>query len=124
MVLKIAYWIVTALAALAFAGSAAGNLTKAPQVVEALTGLGYPAYFPTILGLFKAAGVLAVLIPQVPRRLKEAAYTGFFLLVTGAVLSHLLAGDPVSKALPIVVLGLLMVGSFVLFQKKLALEDA
>jgi hypothetical protein len=37
-------------------------------------------------------GVLAVLIPKFPL-IKEWAYAGFFFAMSGAILSHLFAGD-------------------------------
>lgn len=87
------------------AGSGLGNLTRSPQVVEALAALGYPAYFPTILGFWKVAAAAAILAPGLPR-LKEWAYAGVFFAMSGAVASHLLAGDPASKAVaPVVILG-------------------
>jgi hypothetical protein len=39
--------------------------------------LGYPVYFGTLLAVFKVLGSLALVIPMVPRRVKEWAYAGF-----------------------------------------------
>ncbi len=57
-----------------------------------MTHLGYPGYFLTILGSWKILGVVAVLIPKFPL-LKEWTYAGFFFANSGAVISHLVAGD-------------------------------
>ena len=51
--------------------------------------LGYPMYFITIIGVWKILGVVAILSPRLPL-LKEWAYAGFFFIMSGAVLSHLL----------------------------------
>lgn len=57
-----------------------------------MTRLGYPVYFPTIIGVWKILGVVAVLIPKFPL-FKEWAYAGFFIAMSGAVISHLIVGD-------------------------------
>lgn len=100
----IGYWVATALGALALGGSGFGNLSKAPEVVAALSALGYPEYFPTILGVWKVLAAVAMLVPGVPR-LKEWAYAGVFFAMTGAVASHVLAGDPATAGIaPLVIL--------------------
>ncbi len=64
-----------------------------------MTRLGYPNYLLLILGTWKILGVIAVLIPKFPL-LKEWAYAGFFFSMTGAAISHMVIGDPVSDILP------------------------
>jgi len=52
---------------------------------------------------------MALLTPKLPR-LKEWAYAGFVFDLTGAAISHLAVGEPVSTAIPSLVLcGVLMV---------------
>jgi uncharacterized membrane protein YphA (DoxX/SURF4 family) len=71
------------------------------------THLGYPAYLLIILGAWKVAGAVAILIPRFPR-LKEWAYAGAFFSYTGALASHLAVGDGIDKwAVLIVFAGLL-----------------
>jgi hypothetical protein len=48
--------------------------------------LHYPPYFVTILGIWKVAGAIAILVPRFPR-LKEWAYAGIFFDLTGAAAS-------------------------------------
>jgi len=48
--------------------------------------LGYPMYFFAILGVWKALGAIAILVPRFPR-LKEWAYAGIFFDLTGAAIS-------------------------------------
>lgn len=57
-----------------------------------MTHLGYPLYFLTIIGVWKMLGVAAVLLPKFPL-VKEWAYAGFFFTMSGAVVSHAVAGD-------------------------------
>lgn len=104
----ILYWATTALAGLALAGSGFGDLTRAPQIVEALTSLGYPSWFPLILGVWKPLAALAILAPGLPR-LKEWAYAGVFFAMSGAAASHVLAGDPPTRVVaPLVILTVVM----------------
>lgn len=109
----IAYWALTGLFAFAIAGSGAMNLSRAPEIMEAMAHLGYPAYFPLILGAWKVLGAGALLAPGLPR-LKEWATAGFTFAMTGATLSHLLAGDPVGQAIAPLVLLSLCLGSWAL----------
>lgn len=87
----IAYWAVTALFLLQMSFTAYAQL-RLPQVAEAFTHLGFPAYFRVELSLAKLLGVLVLLAP-VPARLKEWAYAGFAIDLTSAVIAHLAVGD-------------------------------
>ena len=71
----IVYWIVTALFCLQMSFTAYAQL-RLPQVAEAFTHLGFPAYFRVELSWAKLLGVVLMLAP-VPARLKEWAYAGF-----------------------------------------------
>ncbi|MEQ1502845.1 MAG: DoxX family protein [Myxococcota bacterium] len=119
----IGYWAVTGLFALALTGSGLGDLTRAAPIVEGLTHLGYPWYFPLILGFWKVLGVVGILAPGFPR-VKEWAYAGFFFALTGAAASHLFAGDGLGGAVaPLVLLGL-GIGSYALRPADRALPMA
>ncbi|HEX9503508.1 MAG TPA: DoxX family protein [Patescibacteria group bacterium] len=76
-----------------------------------MTHLGYPAYFLTILAIWKILGVITVLIPKFPL-LKEWAYAGFFFAMSGAVFSHIASGDPVNEIFPSLLLLILTVVSW------------
>jgi hypothetical protein len=86
------YWATTAFVAFALVSGAAGELMQQGGTMETVTILGYPAYFLTIIGLWKIAGAVAILAPRFPR-LKEWAYAGIFFNMTGAFASHLAVGD-------------------------------
>lgn len=94
----VAYWATTVIAALVFLGSGIANLAGAPHIVDDLARLGYPSYFPTLLGLWKVLGGLAILAPRLPR-LKEWAYAGMVFDLTGAAVSRACAGDPAIEAI-------------------------
>src|SRR5260370_17223712 len=73
----IGFWIVTALFCLQIGFTAFAQL-RLPQVAEAFTHLGFPAYFRVELSWAKFLGI-ALLLAPVPARLKEGAYAGFAL---------------------------------------------
>src|SRR5262249_54206207 len=69
------YWFVPRLFCLQVSSPAYAPL-RLPQVAEAFTPLGFPAYFRVELSWAKLLGVVLLLAP-VPTRLKEWAYAGF-----------------------------------------------
>lgn len=89
---KIIYWVATLWLSLGMVSSGAVQLIKLKEEVDMMTHLGYPLYFLTIIGVWKMLGVIAVLIPKFPL-VKEWAYAGFFFAMSGAVFSHIAAGD-------------------------------
>jgi uncharacterized membrane protein YphA (DoxX/SURF4 family) len=111
---KIIYWIATIWLSLGMAVTGAGQLfkMKAGQGgVDMITHLGYPVYLLTILGIAKILGVIAILIPNF-QRLKEWAYAGLFFIMSGAIYSHLAAGDPITTILPSLLLLILVILSW------------
>ncbi|HEU4859766.1 MAG TPA: DoxX family protein [Chitinophagaceae bacterium] len=89
---KIIYWIATIWLSLGMLSTGIVQLLQTEEEVEMMTRLGYPVYFLTIIGVWKIFGVVAVLIPKFPL-LKEWAYAGFFIAMSGAISSHLINGD-------------------------------
>src|SRR5580698_10563048 len=82
------FWIFTALFCLEMSFTAYYELL--PQGAEAFARLGFPAsYFRMELSLAKIAGVVALLVPMVPARLKEWAYAGFAINLVSALITHL-----------------------------------
>jgi len=96
---KIIYWISTLWLALGMLSTGAVQLFQLKTEVDFTANLGYPAYFITILGVWKFLGVVALLIPKFAL-LKEWAYAGFFFVMSGAIFSHLASGDAVNKIFP------------------------
>jgi hypothetical protein len=87
----IGFWIATALFCLQMGFTAYAQL-RLPQVGEAFTHLGFPAYFRVELSFAKLLGV-ALLLAPVPARLKEWAYAGFAINLGSALIAHLSVGD-------------------------------
>ena len=81
------YWTMTILVAFPIGTGGVGQMVQYlanPHGVVPV--LGYPTYFFAILGIWKALGAIAILVPRFPR-LKEWAYAGIFFDVTGAAAS-------------------------------------
>jgi DoxX-like family len=86
------FWIFTALFALHMTFTAYAQL-ELPQVATAFVRLGFPAYFRIELSWAKLAGVIVLLVPVVPARIKEWAYAGFAITLVSALIAHLAVGD-------------------------------
>jgi len=97
----VAYWIITGIIATELAVGAVWDIMKIPFVKEVMEHLGYPDYFLTFMGLWKAPGVIVLLIPKFPR-LKEWVYAGMIFTYSGAAFSHFAMGDGVHSVDPLV----------------------
>jgi hypothetical protein len=103
---KIIYWIATGWLALGMFSTGLVQLLHQQKEVDKITRLGYPLYFISLLAVWKLLGVVAVLLPGLPR-LKEWAYAGFFFAMTGAAISHIVVGNSLTEILPSLLLLLL-----------------
>jgi hypothetical protein len=65
---------------------------RLPQVAEAFTHLGFPAYFRVELAWAKLLGVVLLLAP-VAARIKEWAYAGFAITLGSALIAHFSVGN-------------------------------
>ena len=73
---KAIYWVTTVVIFL-FEGVMPALTSQSQLAKEGIKHLGYPVYFGNVFVVFKVLGTLALLIPQVPNRIKEWAYAGF-----------------------------------------------
>ncbi len=108
---KIIYWTATILLALGMFSGGLAQIFRVKQNVDGIVHLGYPIYLMSILGTWKILGVIAILIPKF-KLLKEWAYAGFFFAMTGAVISHIAAGDSFSEFIAPFIFALLTVVSW------------
>lgn len=105
----VVWWIATLLIALEMIAGGSWDLARTHLVRVIMIHLGYPLWMLSILGFWKVAGAVAILVPRFPR-LKEWAYAGMFFNYTGAVASHLFAGDgPSAWAVPAILVALTVV---------------
>jgi len=100
---KMLYWITTIFLSIGMTAGGTQQLLQIGGYNEIVTALGYPLYLLSILGVWKLLGVIAILVPKFPL-LKEWAYAGFFFAMSGAFVSHLVAGQSFAEAIPSLVL--------------------
>ena len=96
---KIIYWISTLWLSLGMVSTGLVQLFRQNEQADYITDLGFPEFSLTLLSIWKILGVIVLLIPKFTL-LKEWAYAGFFFAMSGAVYSHIIAGDPVNEIFP------------------------
>ena len=103
----IVYWTCTVIIALCIGSGGAAQALRVPQNVEGMTALGYPLHFIVLLGVWKVLGALTLLAPGL-RLVKEWAYAGIFIDLSGAVVASAAnAGGAFHIIAPIVLIGIL-----------------
>ena len=106
---KIIYWTTTVLVFL-FEGVMPALTFQTEMAKQGISHLGYPFYFGNALIVFKVLGTLALIIPAVPKKVKEWAYAGFVFNFIFASISHFsVDGFGWEGFFPIVVLAILLV---------------
>ena len=88
----IGYWVLTLFVAIPALMAGAMDVLHVQPLFGLLLHLGYPAYFATILGVWKVVGAIVLLAPRYPL-IKEWAYAGMVIDYSSAVLSHAASGD-------------------------------
>lgn len=113
---KIIFWTTTILIFL-FEGVMPALTSQSEMAKEGIRHLGYPEYFGNALVVFKILGVLVLIIPQVPGRIKEWAYAGFAFDFIFASISHFAVdGIDFQGFFPLIVLAILVI-SYVTYHK-------
>ncbi len=113
---KIIFWVSTGLIFL-LEGVMPAFTGHSDMSVAGITGLGYPLYFVTIIVVFKVLGSLALIIPQVPPRIKEWAYAGFgFDFICAFVSIWVVGGFGAPLAFPMVAM-IVLVLSYISYHK-------
>jgi uncharacterized membrane protein YphA (DoxX/SURF4 family) len=88
----VAYWAATALLEIELVLGGVWDVFRVHQVRDVVDRFGYPTYFLLILGVWKLLGAIVLVVPRFPR-LKEWTYAGAVFNFTGAIASHLAAGQ-------------------------------
>lgn len=105
---KIIFWVTTGIIFLT-QGIAEIFIGMQESTITGLMQLGYPAYFLKLLVVFKVLGAFALILPQVPKMVKEWAYVGFGFDFIFAFLSvWIVSGVNAGLAIPVVAMILLV----------------
>ena len=105
---KIIFWVTTSLILL-MEGVLPAFTSQTEMAKEGIRHLGYPEYFGNALVVFKVVGSLLLIIPQVPKRIKEWAYAGFAFAFIFASISHFaIDGMDFQSFFPLIFLGILI----------------
>lgn len=113
---KIIFWTATIIIAL-FEGVMPALTSQTELAKEGIRHLGYPEYFGNAIVIFKVVGVIVLLIPQVPKRIKEWAYAGFAFDFIFATISHwAVDGINGQTFLPLLIFAILVV-SYLYYHK-------
>ena len=113
---KIIFWAATILIFL-FEGVMPALTSQTEMAKEGIRHLGYPEYFGVALVVFKVAGSIALVIPQIKGRVKEWVYAGFGFDFIFASISHWAVDGFGGQAIfPLVVFAILAV-SYIYYHK-------
>ena len=111
---KIIYWITTSIICL-FASSAIFMNSK--MAIEGTTHLGIPRWLGLEVSIGQLIGLVLLIIPAVPARLKEWAYVGFGILYITATVAHIAVGDPLNNTIMAIIFFILLLVSYTSFHK-------
>jgi putative oxidoreductase len=92
----IAVWVICVLLAALFAFAGLPKVMGDPRAVEGFAKGGFPDWFRLFIGAAEISGAVGLLIPK----LRFWAASGLFIIMIGAVTTHLRAGDSLDKVAP------------------------
>ena len=93
------------------------------MAIEGATHIGIPRWLGLEISIGQLLGLVLLIIPAVPARIKEWAYVGFGILYISATVAHIAVGDPLGNTImAIVFFGLLLV-SYTSFHKLQATKS-
>ena len=105
---RLTFWIATGIIFL-FEGLMPALTGHTEMAKAGVMHLGYPDYFRVFLNAMKVLGAIALVVPFVPKLLKEWAYAGFTFSLTAAMVSHYsVDGLGPETFFPLIILGILM----------------
>jgi uncharacterized membrane protein YphA (DoxX/SURF4 family) len=116
---NILYWVFTLLTAGLFVMSGISSFTAPAKAIALIvTHLGYPQYLLPFLAVAKLLAVIVILIPGFPR-LKEWAYAGLIIDLSGALYSSICVGDPAKNWIFFILFYIIVFGSYIFYHKRL-----
>lgn len=87
-----AYWLCTGLVAFFIGSGGLAYALQVPDVVQGAVALGFPVHFVVLLGVWKVLGALVIVLPRLPL-MKEWAYAGILIDLTGAASATIATGS-------------------------------
>lgn len=122
---NITYWIATIIFAGWMLFSSFGFIVNGPDAVKLMHDqLGYPVYITPFIGWMKILGVIAILIPGLPR-IKEWAYAGLMIDLAGAAYSFIALGGEFMEGVVFMVVTIAIgFASYFLHHKRMKLKAA
>lgn len=113
---RIIYWASTVFIFL-FEGVMPALFSQSELGKEGVRHLGYPDYFGLALVVFKVGGSILLIIPRLPKRIKEWVYAGFTFDFIFACISHwVVDGMGFQTLMPLIILAILM-ASYVTYHR-------
>jgi hypothetical protein len=116
---KIIYWVSTGLFC-AFLFLTSISYFTDPKFKPIFQHLGFPQYFRIELGIAKICGVILLLVPKVPARVKEWAYVAFGITLISGAIAHTNSGDPLGYVLNVIFFFALLVVSYIYWHNRMA----
>lgn len=111
---KIIYWVTTSIICL-FASSAI--FMNSEMAKEGTAHVGIPRWLGLEISIGQLIGLVLLIVPMVPARVKEWAYVGFGILYISAAVAHIAIGDPLGNTIMAIVFFGLLITSYVNFHK-------
>jgi hypothetical protein len=104
---NVALVVIAVLAAAPFVVFGSAKIAKKLEMPQRARHLGFSTSAYQLIGLAELAGAMGLLVGLALTPVGIAAACGLLLLVVGAVVAHLRAGDRVSATVPAVISGAL-----------------
>lgn len=116
---NVLYWVFTGLFAAVMLFSSIGNVMMDEGSVQLISGiLHFPTYMIPFLGVAKIIGVIGILVPVLPRWVKEWSYAGLFFDLVGATYAFVAVAGFQVQQLGMLVFFLPGILSYIYFHKK------
>ncbi len=111
---KIIYWVTTSIICL-FASTAI--FMNSEMAIEGTKHVGIPRWLGLEISIGQLVGLVLLIVPAVPARIKEWAYVGFGILYISAAVAHIAINDPLGNTIMAIVFFGLLIVSYTSFHK-------
>ncbi len=114
---KIIYWVSTGFFCTFLLLTGISYLTD-PKFVEIFRHMGFPQYFRVELAIAKILGVIMLITPQTPIKIKEWVYAGFGIMLFSGAIAHFNSGDPFGYIINVLFWFTLLIISYTYLRKR------